>query len=139
MTDEKHPTRQRGEWTIKSPAITPELRSAVAIAARRSGKTIGDWVAGALWAYAQAELKRGATSAPATLDAVQSQLEQIAGTSRTQLDQIDQLARAVSALTDVVARLEERGEQRGSSSPLTWASDSLLWWTRFVPGFGRPA
>lgn len=68
--------RQEGSWTIKSRLLSPDLRNAVAIAARRAGKTQGDWLAERLWAVVRAELHEGSPSAslPATLTDVQQEL-----------------------------------------------------------------
>lgn len=69
--------RQEGSWTIKSRLLSPDLRNAVAITARRAGKTQGDWLAERLWAVVRAELREGAPSSgvPATLTDVQHELE----------------------------------------------------------------
>jgi hypothetical protein len=137
MPDERTDAPRAVEWTIKSRRLTPELRKAIRTASRRAGLRKGDWVADRLRTVVQNELHEGDTSLPATMDDIRREIEHIAANSRAQLQRIEELARSVSALADVVARLEARREPRATTSPITWVTDSLLWWTRFVPGFAR--
>lgn len=113
---------QEGSWTIKSRRLTPDLRNAVRIASKRAGLGVGDWTADRLWQAVRAELRHGEATVPATMDDVQSQL--------------DQLARAVSALTEVVSeRIGTKHEtEQAPANVYEWATG---WIGFFVPGFGR--
>lgn len=63
-------------WSVRG--VSPEARNAAALAARRAGRSVGEWVEGVVMAAAHAELK--AASVPAatgedTLKAILAQLE----------------------------------------------------------------
>jgi len=50
--------KARGHWTLKSPAITPEVQNAIRLAAAREKRLIGDWCVEVLYERAREVLGR---------------------------------------------------------------------------------
>lgn len=105
----------RSQWTIKGAAITPELRNAVSLAAKKRRLPQADYVAAALWDRAQADLKGGPKPEP-----------QAAAQPPARIDELERrLDRLASAVEQLVAK---------PADPVGWIVDGVSSWTSWLVG-----
>lgn len=104
------PHRKRSpQWTIRG--VSHETRTAVAMAAKRAGMSVGDWLEAALRTAATRELKgeRGNGKLPVRLEDVVTALEKV---SDRQREQGKLQARILEQLAETTASLNRTQEAR---------------------------
>lgn len=62
-------------WSIRG--VSPEARNAASLAARRAGRSVGEWVEGVVMAAAHAEIKGASVPAPTNDDTLRAILSQV--------------------------------------------------------------
>lgn len=104
----------RSQWTVKGQAITPELRNAVSLAAKKCRLPQSDYIAAALWDRTQADLKGGPKPAP----------QQAQPPAR-----MDELERRLDRLATAVEKLAAK-----PADPVSWVVDGVSSWTGWLLG-----
>ena len=95
----KPSTKSPSPWSIRG--VSMETRNAASLAARRAGKSVGEWLEGVVMTAAHAELKAPGVPAATTEDTLAAILGQ--------LERRDQAINDLSAKVDAIAVQQRKG------------------------------